>query len=40
VAKAGIKRTVIEVLWNLRAPPNEFRERPRIELALRLFEKV
>ena len=39
VAKAGIKRVVIEVPENLRIPPGELEERLRIELALRLYEK-
>jgi len=39
VAKAGIKRVVIEVPENLRVPPGELEERLRIELALRLYEK-
>ncbi len=39
VAKAGIKRVVIEVPENLRIPPSELEKRLRIELALRLYEK-
>jgi len=39
VAKASIKRVVIEVPGNLRIPPGELEERLRIELALRLYEK-
>jgi len=39
VAKAGVKRVVIEVPENIRVPPSELEERLRIELALRLYEK-
>ncbi len=39
VAKAGIKRVIVEVPENLRIPSSELEERPRIELALRLYEK-
>ena len=39
VAKAGVKRIVIEVPEGLRVPPGELEERLRIELALRLYEK-
>ncbi len=39
VARASVKRVVIEVPENLRVPPGEFEERLRIELALRLYEK-
>ena len=39
VAKAGVKRVVIEVPENLKVPPGELEERLRIELALRLYEK-
>ena len=39
VAKASIKRVIIEVPENLRIPPGELEERLRIELALRLYEK-
>ena len=39
VAKASVKRVVIEVPENLRVPPGELEERLRIELALRLYEK-
>ncbi len=39
MSKADIKRIVIEVPENLRVPPDEFEERLRIELALRLYEK-
>ena len=39
VAKAGVRRVVIEVPENLRVPPGELEERLRIELALRLYEK-
>ncbi len=39
MAKAGVKRVVIEVPENIRVPPSELEERLRIELALRLYEK-
>ena len=39
MAKAGVRRVVIEVPENLRVPPGELEERLRIELALRLYEK-
>ena len=39
VVKASVKRVVIEVPENLRVPPDEFEERLKIELALRLYEK-
>lgn len=39
MARAGVKRVVIEVPESLRVPPGELEERLRIELALRLYEK-
>jgi len=39
LARAGVKRVVIEVPESLRVPPGELEERLRIELALRLYEK-
>jgi len=39
VAKASVKRVVIEVPESLRVPPGELEKRIRIELALRLYEK-
>ncbi|OYT53668.1 MAG: hypothetical protein B6U76_08250 [Desulfurococcales archaeon ex4484_217_2] len=39
LARAGVKRVVIEVPESLRAPPGELEKRLRIELALRLYEK-
>jgi len=39
VAKAGIKRVVIEVPEGLKIPSSELEQRLRIELALRLYEK-
>ena len=39
VARASVKRVVIEVPEGLRVPPGELEERLRIELALRLYEK-
>lgn len=39
MAKASVKRVVIEVPEGLRVPPDELEKRIRIELALRLYEK-
>ncbi|OYT56270.1 MAG: hypothetical protein B6U76_04140 [Desulfurococcales archaeon ex4484_217_2] len=39
MAKASVKRIVIEVPENIRVPPSELEERLRIELVLRLYEK-
>ena len=39
MAKASVKRVVIEVPESLRVPPGELEKRIRIELALRLYEK-
>ncbi len=39
MAKASVKRVVIEVPEGLRIPPGELEERLRIELALRLYKK-
>ena len=39
MAKVGAKRVVIEVPENLRIPPSELKERLRVELAPRLYEK-
>ena len=39
MAKAVVRRVVIEVPEGLRVPPGELEERLRIELALRLYEK-
>jgi len=39
MAKANIIQITIEVPENLRVPPGELKERLRIELALRLYEK-
>ena len=39
MARAGVKRVVIEVPESLRVPPGELEERLRVELALRLSEK-
>lgn len=39
MAKASVKRVVIEVPEGLRVPPGELEKRIRIELALRLYEK-
>lgn len=39
MAKAGIKRVVIEVPEGLKIPSSELEQRLRIELALRLYEK-
>ena len=39
MAKASVKRVVIEVPDGLRIPPSELEGRLRIELALRLYEK-
>ena|GEM_PF-5330528 len=39
MAKAGVKRVVIDVSENLSVPPSELEEMLRVELALRLHEK-
>ena len=39
MARAGVKRVIIEVPESLRVPPGELEEKLRIELALRLYEK-
>ncbi len=39
MVKTGSRRVTIEVPEGLRIPPSELKERLRIELALRLYEK-